>query len=80
MKEIIERIKQEIVRSNIDNKYIDELNEVQKYIEDLEKKIQEKPEIALEESMRDGIPYTVYIEHANIQIGMKEKPPLFKNN
>lgn len=83
MKEKIERIKREIIRSNMDNKYIDELNEVEKYIEDLEKKIKEKPEMALEESaeaMEAIIPYTVYIAHANIQIGMEEKPPLLKND
>lgn len=80
MKERIERIKQAIVRSNMENKYLDEMNEIQKYIEKLEKKIQEKPEMALEENMEAGIPYTVYIEHANIQIGMTEKSPLLKKN
>lgn len=80
MKEKIEKIKQAIVKSSIDNKYIDELNEVQKYIENLEKKIQEKPEKTLEENIEAEIPYTVYIEHANIQIGMPGNPPLLKKS
>ena len=63
------------MRSNMDNKYVDEMNEIKKYIEHLERKLQEIPEAALEETAAAMLPYTVYIERANIQIGIPENPP-----
>lgn len=75
MKERIEKIKQEIVKSNMDNKYIDDLNAVIKYIETMEGKLKETPEVEIGQEIEAEIPYTVYIEHANIQIGAFGNPP-----
>lgn len=75
MKEKIERIKRAIIEAGINSKYIDNMNEIQEYIEALEKKLSEMPEAALEECETEMIPYAIHIEHADIFFGTKKNPP-----
>lgn len=67
--ESIEKIKSHIITGKAETKDIDVLNELEKYIRDLEEKVKMVPEPALLESFDEMVPGNVVIQNATIYIG-----------